>query len=257
MNAQAEQIIKKHRSLISWKPARAVAELVSIGMSEHEAKTLVRSNAPERKPTKEHKPHNSHAKPIHLEDLSTHYIVVGDYDLLSREHQDALIAAVRNSKGKSSLKDEHVSVTLFNLVKAYPVITTTEVNKFINRGAFIDSIPLYIDGETIDGDPMPSANNDEVRTVFRAVKQLKKITDHFAETGTLDFKKYLDRVPTDEDVARAVGIVMPVIRNPYHKNIDYAKSYADMPAPEHREDTKKIIREWKAELSRKGGKRIK
>lgn len=253
MKELANKIIKKHLARSEWKPVRAVAELVSIGMTESEAKNLVQSNAPERK---EHKPHNSHAKPVHLEDLSTHYIVVGDYDLLSLKHQDALIAAVRNSKGKSSLRDEYVSVTLFNLVKAYPVITTTEVNKFINRGAFIDSIPLYIDGETIDGDPMPSANNDEVRTVFRAVKQLKKITDHFAENGTLDFKKYLDRVPTDEDVARAVGIVMPVIRNPYYKNIDYAKSYADMPVHEHKADTKKIIREWKAELSLKGGKSL-
>lgn len=256
MNKEAEWIIKKHLAQSEWKPARVVSDLVKTGMSHDEAEALMRTKAPERKQTKEHKPHNSHAKPIHLEDLSTHYIVVGDYDLLSLKHQDALIAAVRNSKGKSSLRDEYVSVTLFNLVKAYPVITTTEVNKFINRGAFIDSIPLYIDGETIDGDPMPSANNDEVRTIFRAVKQLKKITDHFTETGTLDFKKYLDRVPTDEDVARAVGIVMPVIRNPYYKNIDYSKSYADMPVPEHKKETKRIIREWKAELSRKGGKSL-
>lgn len=253
MNKKVEWVIKKHLAQSEWKPTRVVSDLVKTGMNHSDAEMLMQANTPKRK---DHKPHNSHAKPVHLEDLSVHYIVVGDFNLLDSDHQDALVAAVRNSKGKSSLRDEAVSVTLFNLVKAYPVITTAEVNKFVNRGAFIDSIPLYIDGETIEGDLMPSANNDEIKTLFRAVKQLKKITDHMSDTGTLAFKKYLDRVPTDEDVARAVGIVMPVIRNPYFKDINYDRMYADMPAPEHREDTKKIIREWKAELSRKGGKSL-
>ncbi|CDH35069.1 hypothetical protein [Xenorhabdus bovienii] len=47
---------------------------------------------------------------------------------------------------------------------------------------------------------MPSADNDSVKDVFRAVKQLKKITEHLADTGALTLNKYLDRVPTDEDV---------------------------------------------------------
>ncbi|WP_258087158.1 hypothetical protein [Xenorhabdus bovienii] len=51
------------------------------------------------------------------------------------------------------------------------------MNKFLNRGAFIDSIPLFIDGEMIDGETMPSADNESVKDVFRAVKQLKKITE--------------------------------------------------------------------------------
>lgn len=216
---------------------------------------MMRDNAPARK---EHKPHNSHAKPVNLEALSTHYIVVGDYDLLSLKHQDALIAAIRNGKGRSSWKDESMAVTLFGLVKAYPVITTAEVNKYLNRAAFVDSIPLFIDGEVIEGDMMPSADNDAVKGVFRAVKQLQKITDHLAATGELNFQKYLTRVPTDEDVQRAVGIVMPVIRNPHYHDIDYDRMYQEMPVAGHFEDSKRIIREWKEDLKTKGSKcRIK
>ncbi|MCC8375593.1 hypothetical protein CKY10_21855 [Photorhabdus sp. HUG-39] len=257
-NEKAEKIIKKHRALVSWKPARAVAELVAAGMSESEAVAMVKANTPERqkhKPHKPHKPHNSHAKPVNLEALSTHYLVVGDYDLLSLKHQDALIAAIRNGKGKSSWHDEPMAVTLFGLVKAYPTITTAEVNKFLSRGAFIDSIPLFIDGEMIEGEVMPSANNDSVKGVFRAVKQLKKITDHLVDTGELTFKKYLDRVPTDEDVKHAVGIVAPVIINPYFHKIDYERQYNDMPAREHAEDSKRIINAWKNKLKIKGGKK--
>ncbi|CDH35070.1 hypothetical protein XBI1_780011 [Xenorhabdus bovienii str. Intermedium] len=44
--------------------------------------------------------------------------MVGDYDLLGLKHQDALIAAIRNGKGKSSWRDESMAVTLFGLVKA-------------------------------------------------------------------------------------------------------------------------------------------
>ncbi|WP_340622432.1 hypothetical protein [Xenorhabdus siamensis] len=252
----AEKVIQKHRALVSWKPARVVAELVAAGMSEAEAAAMVKANAPERKVHKPHKPHNSHAKPVNLEELSTHYLVVGDYDLLSLKHQDALIAAIRNGKGKSSWHDEPMAVTLFGLVKAYPIITTAEVNKFLNRGAFIDSIPLFIDGEAIEGEMMPSANNDSVKGVFRAVKQLKKITDGLMESGALPLKKYLDRVPTDEDVKRAVGIVAPSIVNPYFHKIDYAHQYSNMPAPEHAEDSKRIINEWKNELDIKGGKKL-
>ncbi|MGV8002488.1 hypothetical protein QPK14_10365 [Photorhabdus temperata subsp. temperata] len=251
-NEKAEKIIKKHRALVSWKPARAIAELVAAGMSEAEAAAMVKANAPARKI---HKPHNSHAKPVNLEALSTHYIVVGDYDLLSLKHQDALIAAIRNGKGKSSWHDEPMAVTLFGLVKAYPIITTAEVNKFLSRGAFIDSIPLFIDGEMIEGEVMPSANNDSVKGVFRAVKQLKKITDHLVDTGELTFKKYLDRVPTDEDVKHAVGIVAPVIINPCFHKIDYERQYNDMPAREHAEDSKRIINAWKNKLKIKGGKK--
>nr|WP_238398038.1 hypothetical protein [Photorhabdus laumondii] len=254
-NEKAEKIIKKHRALVSWKPARAVAELVAAGMSESEAVAMVRANTPERQKHKPHKPHNSHAKPVNLEALSTHYLVVGDYDLLSLKHQDALIAAIRNGKGKSSWHDEPMAVTLFGLVKAYPTITTAEVNKFLSRGAFIDSIPLFIDGEMIEGEIMPSANNDSVKGVFRAVKQLKKITDHLVDTGELTFKKYLDRVPTDEDVKHAVGIVAPVIINPYFHKIDYERQYNDMPAREHAEDSKRIINAWKNKLKIKGGKK--
>lgn len=254
MNGLADKIINKHLGLVSWKPARAVAELVAAGMSESEAEALVKSRAPARKKTKEHKPHNSHAKPVNLEALSTHYIVVGDYDLLSLKHQDALIAAIRNGKGRSSWKDESMAVTLFGLVKAYPVITTAEVNKYLNRAAFIDSIPLFIDGEVVEGDLMPSADNDAVKGVFRAVKQLQKITDHLAATGELNFQKYLTRVPTDEDVQRAVGIVMPVIRNPHYHDIDYDRMYQEMPVAGHREDSKRIIREWKEDLKEKGSK---
>ncbi|CCW31045.1 conserved hypothetical protein [Xenorhabdus nematophila F1] len=249
---KAERIIQKHRAFVNWKPARAVAELVAAGMSEVEATVMVKANAPARK---EHKPHNSHAKPVNLEVLSTHYLIVGDYDLLSLQHQDALIAAIRNGKGKSSWHDEPMAVTLFGLVKAYPLITTAEVNKFLNRGAFIDSIPLFIDGELIDGEMMPSANNDSVKGVFRAVKQLKKITDGLMESGALPLKKYLDRVPTDEDVKRAVGIVAPVIVNPYFHRIDYERQYSEMPSHEHAEDSKRIINAWKNELNIKGGKK--
>ncbi|MDE9549328.1 hypothetical protein [Xenorhabdus bovienii] len=252
---EAEKIIQKHRAFVNWKPARAVAELVAAGMSEAEAIAMVKANAPARKEHKPHKPHNSHAKPVNLEALSTHYIVVGDYDLLGLKHQDALIAAIRNGKGKSSLNDGAMAVTLFGLVKAYPIITTAEVNKFLNRGAFIDSIPLFIDGETIDGEAMPSADNDSVKDVFRAVKQLKKITEHLADTGALTLNKYLDRVPTDEDVKRAVGIVAPAITNPHFHKIDYARQYSNMPAHEHTEDSKRIINEWKNELKIKGGKK--
>ncbi|AOM42606.1 hypothetical protein [Xenorhabdus hominickii] len=252
LNKKAEEIIAKHKKLIAWKPAKAVAALVKIGMSESEAKEFVNKNSPERKP---HKPHNSHAKPVNLEALSTHYIVVGDYDLLGLKHQDALIAAIRNGKGKSSWRDESMAVTLFGLVKAYPIITTAEVNKFLNRGAFIDSIPLFIDGEVIEGEAMPSANNESVKDVFRAVKQLKKITEHLADTGTLTLNKYLDRVPTDEDVKRAVGIVAPAITNPHFHKIDYARQYNDMPVDAHAEDSKRIINEWKNELKIKGGKK--
>ncbi|RAW91609.1 hypothetical protein CKY04_24040, partial [Photorhabdus sp. S8-52] len=110
-NEKAEKIIKKHRALVSWKPARAIAELVAAGMSEPEAAAMVKANAPTRKEHKPHKPHNSHAKPVDLEALSTHYLVVGDYDLLSLKHQDALIAAIRNGKGKSSWHDEPMAVT--------------------------------------------------------------------------------------------------------------------------------------------------
>ncbi|MDC9591426.1 hypothetical protein PSI23_19600 [Xenorhabdus sp. XENO-10] len=252
---KTEKIIQKHRALANWKPARAVAELVAAGMSEAEATAMVKANAPARKEHKPHKPHNSHAKPVNLEELSTHYIVVGDYDLLSLNHQDALIAAIRNGKGKSSWRDESMAVTLFGLIKAYPIITTAEVNKFLNRGAFIDSIPLFIDGEVIEGETMPSADNESVKDVFRAVKQLKKITEHLADTGELTFKKYLDRVPTDEDVKRAVGIVAPAITNPYFHEIDYERQYSNMPAREHAEDSKRIINEWKNELKIKGGKK--
>ncbi|WP_317618139.1 hypothetical protein [Xenorhabdus griffiniae] len=237
---------------MSWKPARIVTELVAAGMSEAEAAAMTKANAPERKA---HKPHNSHAKPVNLEALSAHYIVVGDYDLLSLNHQDALIAAIRNGKGKCSRHDESMAVTLFGLVKAYPIITTAEVNKFLNRGAFIGSIPLFIDGKMIDGEEMPSADNDRVKDVFRAVKQLKKITDGLAESGALPLKKYLDRVPTDEDVKRTVGIVAPAIVNPYFHEIDYAREYSEMPAHEHSEDSKRIINEWKKELKIKGGKK--
>ncbi|MGJ0580651.1 hypothetical protein ACR71G_22060 [Xenorhabdus bovienii] len=249
---EAEKIIQKHRAFVNWKPARAVAELVAAGMSETEATTMVKANAPERKA---HKPHNSHAKPVNLEALSTHYIVVGDYDLLGLKHQDALIAAIRNGKGKSSWRDESMAVTLFGLIKAYPIITTAEVNKFLSRGAFIDSIPLFIDGEVIEGETMPSADNESVKDVFRAVKQLKKITEHLADTGALTLNKYLDRVPTDEDVKRAVGIVAPAITNPHFHKIDYARQYSNMPAREHAEDSKRIINEWKNELKIKGGKK--
>ncbi|CBJ81149.1 hypothetical protein XBJ2_1070003 [Xenorhabdus bovienii str. Jollieti] len=252
---KAEKIIARRKQLIAWKPAKAVAALVKIGMSESEAKEFVNKNSPERKPHKPHKPHNSHAKPVNLEALSTHYIVVGDYDLLGLKHQDALIAAIRNGKGKSSWRDESMAVTLFGLVKAYPIITTAEVNKFLNRGAFIDSIPLFIDGEMIGGEAMPSADNDSVKDVFRAVKQLKKITEHLADTGALTLNKYLDRVPTDEDVKRAVGIVAPAITNPHFHKIDYARQYSNMPAHEHAEDSKRIINEWKNELKIKGGKK--
>ncbi|SFU98085.1 hypothetical protein [Xenorhabdus koppenhoeferi] len=255
INRKAEEIIAKHKKLTAWKPARAVAELVAAGMSETEATAMVKANAPERKAHKPHKPHNSHAKPVNLEVLSTHYIVVGDYDLLGLKHQDALIAAIRNGKGKSSLNDGEMAVTLFGLVKAYPIITTAEVNKFINRDAFIDSIPLFIDGETIGGEMMPSADNDSVKDVFRAVKQLKKITEYLADTGALTLNKYLDRVPTDEDVKRAVGIVAPAITNPYFHEIDYARQYSNMPAREHAEDSKRIINAWKDELKIKGSKK--
>lgn len=254
MYTKAEQIIKKHLARSEWKPVRVISDLVKAGLSHDEAEALMRTSTPARKKTKEHKPHNSHATPISLEALSTHYIVVGDYDQLTLQHQDVLIAAIRNGKGRSSWKDESVAVTLFGLVKAYPVITTAEVNKYLNRGAFIDSIPLFIDGEVVEGELMPSADNDSVKGVFRAVKQLKKITDHMAVTGTLNFKKYLDRVPTDDDVQRAVGIVMPVIRNPYYHDIDYDRMYQNMPAAGHREDSKRIIREWKEDLGIKGSK---
>lgn len=255
MNTRIEWIIKKHQAQSEWKPVRVIADLVKAGMNHADAEILMRASAPERKKTKKHKPHkphNSHAKPVNLEALSTHYIVVGDYDLLSLKHQDALIAAIRNGKGRSSWKDESMAVTLFGLVKAYPVITTAEVNKFLNRAAFIDSIPLFIDGEVVEGDLMPSADNDAVKGVFRAVKQLQKITDHLAATGELNFQKYLTRVPTDEDVQRAVGIVMPVIRNPHYHDIDYDRMYQEMPVAGHREDSKRIIREWKEELESKG-----
>lgn len=252
MNKKADSVIAKHQAQRQWKPARVVSDLIKAGLSPDEAESMMRDNAPARK---EHKPHNSHAKPVHLEALSMHYIVVGDYDLLSLKHQDALIAAIRNGKGRSSWKDESMAVTLFGLVKAYPVITTAEVNKYLNRGSFIDSIPLFIDGEVIEGELMPSADNDAVKGVFRAVKQLQKITDHLAATGELNFQKYLTRVPTDEDVQRAVGIVMPVIRNPHYHDIDYERMYREMPVAGHREDSKRIIREWKEDLKEKGNKR--
>lgn len=254
MHTQAEQIIKKHLARSEWKPVRVISDLVKAGLSHDAAEALMRTSTPVRKKTKEHKPHNSHAKPVNLEALSTHYIVVGDYDLLSLKHQDALIAAIRNGKGRSSWKDESMAVTLFGLVKAYPIITTAEVNKFLNRAAFIDSIPLFIDDEVIEGEIMPSADNDAVKGVFRAVKQLQKITDYLATTGELNFQKYLTRVPTDEDVQRAVGIVMPVIRNPHYHDIDYDRMYQEMPVAGHREDSKRIIREWKEDLKEKGSK---
>ncbi|PHM73051.1 hypothetical protein [Xenorhabdus sp. KJ12.1] len=255
LNKKAEEIIAKHRKLIAWKPARAVAALVKIGMSESDAKEFVKQNSPERKPHKPHKPHNSHAKPVNLEALSTHYIVVGDYDLLGLKHQDVLIAAIRNGKGKSSWRDESMAVTLFGLVKSYPIITTAEVNKYLNRGAFIDSIPLFIDGEVIEGEAMPSANNESVKDIFRAVKQLKKITDSLMGSGALHLQKYLDRVPTDEDVKRAVGIVAPAIINPHFHEIDYERQYNEMPVDAHAEDSKRIINEWKRELRIKGSKK--
>ncbi len=209
---KTQKIIDKFRAQVNWKPARVVAELVKNGVSQHEAERITKENAPARK---EHKPHNSHAKPVNMEDLSTHYIVVGDYDMLSLRHQDALIAAVRCANGKSGRHDGATAVKLFGLVKAYPIITTAEVNKHLNRDAFLDSIPLYINGVEIPGEPMPSADNDFVKELFRAVKQLRKIADGLEASGEIEFKKYLERVPTKEDVKRAVGIVAPKSPTPF------------------------------------------
>lgn len=71
----------------------------------------------------------------------------------------------------------------------------------------------------------------------------------------MTLNKYLDRVPTDEDVNRAVGIVTPAITNPHFHKIDYERQYSNMPAREHAEDSKRIINEWKNELKIKGGKK--
>lgn len=248
---EAQKIINKHLRLLDWRPARAVAALVSAGVSEASAQAMVAANAPVRKQTKQHKPHNSHAKPVHLEELSNHYIVVGDYELLELRHQDALIAAIRSANGKSSRHDGANAVKLFGLVKAYPVITTAEVNKHLNRDAFIDSITLFIDGEEIPGEPMPSANNDYVKEIFKAVKKLKIITEGLSESGAISMKKYLERVPTDEDVKRAVGIVAPVVTNPHYNQIDYARDYSTT-HPAHQGDSKRIIEEWKQQLSNRG-----
>lgn len=244
-------IIAKHKKFSEWKPVRVVAELMALGMSETEADLLVKKNTPARKQHKKHKPHNSHAKPVYLEELSNHYVVIGDYEMLELKHQDVLIAAVRCANGRSSRQDGATAIKLFGLVKAYPVITTAEVNKFLNRDAFIDSIPLFIDGVEIAGEPMPSANNDYVKEVFRAAKQLKAIAEGLVLSGVLTLKKYLDRAPTSEDVNRAVGIVAPVIINPYFHRVDYANDYSVTPVV-HREDSKRIICEWKEHLKNRG-----
>ncbi|MBE5251755.1 hypothetical protein [Mixta mediterraneensis] len=251
-NKTPEQIIAKHRKFAEWKPVRVVAELVKAGMDQQQAEVLVKSITPARKEHKPHKPHNSHAKPVNMEDLSTHYIVVGDYDMLTLQHQDALIAAVRCANGRPSRHDGATAIKLFNLVKSYPYITTAEVNKHLNRHAFIDSIPLYIDGIEVAGEPMPSADNDFVKELFRAVKQLRKIVDGLKINGDLEFKKFLERVPTDEDVKRAVGIVAPKIINPHFHKIDYERDYRLMPHPAHRDDSKRIINEWKEQIMNKG-----
>lgn len=249
INKKMEDIISKHRQQSAWKPARIIGELVKAGMDSQQAEELVKSIAPARK---EHKPHNSHAKPVNMEDLSMHYIVVGDYDMLTLQHQDALIAAVRCANGRPSRHDGATAIKLFNLLKSYPIITTAEVNRHLNRGAFLDSIPLYIGGEEIPGDPMPSADNDFVKELFRAVKQLRKIADGLAINGNLEFKKYLERAPNDEDVKRAVGIVAPKIINPHFHEIDYGRDCRLMPLPGHREDSKRIINEWKVQIMNGG-----
>lgn len=251
-NEQAQKIIDRHRKLVAWKPARVVVDLVKTGMDQLQAEVLVKSIAPARKETKPHKAHNSHAKPVSMEDLSTHYIVVGDYDMLSLRHQDALIAAVRCANGKSGRHDGATAVKLFGLVKSFPIITTAEVNKHLNRDAFLDSIPLFIDGVEIPGEPMPSADNDYVKELFSAVKKLRKIANGLEASGEIEFKKYLERTPTEEDVKRAVGIVAPKITNPYFHTIDYERDYRMMPHPEHREDSKRIIEEWKEQLFNRG-----
>lgn len=246
---KAQKIIDKYRAQVNWKPARVMAELVKNGATQQEAEMLTKQNAPARKA---HKPHNSHAKPVNMEDLSTHYIVVGDYEMLTLRHQDALIAAVRCANGRPSRHDGATAIRLFSLIKAYPYITTAEVNRHLNRDAFIDSIPLYIDGVEIAGEPMPSADNDFVKELFRAVKQLRRIVDGLAINGVLEFRKYLERVPTDEDVKRAVGIVAPKIINLHFHNIDYDRDYDAMPVAGHREDSRRIIGEWKAQLTKRG-----
>lgn len=250
-NIEAQITIDKYLRMVAWKPARAVAALVAAGMDKSAAKVMVEANAPTRKPHKPHKPHNSHAKPVHLEELSNHYIVVGDYELLELQHQDALIAAIRSANGKSSRHDGANAVKLFGLVKAYPVITTAEVNKYLNRDAFIDSITLFIDGEEIPGESMPSANNDYVKEIFKAVKKLKTITDGLSASGAISMKKYLERVPTGEDVKRAVGIVAPVVTNPHYNQIDYARDYSTT-HPAHRDDSIRLIEEWKQQLNNRG-----
>lgn len=252
INEKASKIIARHQRLITWKSARVVADLVAAGMDKNEAVALMKASAPPRKPHKPHKPHNSHAKPVNLEDLSLHYIVVCDYELLGLKHQDALIAAVRSANGKSSLHDGAMAIKLFGLVKAYPIITTAEVNKYLNRTMFIDSIPLFIDGLEITGEQMPSAGSDDVKDTFRAVKCLRKIIDGLVASVTLSLKKYLDRIPTDEDVKRSVGIVSPAIINPHFAEIDYAMEYGAMPVAGHYEDSKHIISEWKNELKALG-----
>lgn len=252
INKKIENIIYKYRQQSAWKPARIVAELVRAGMNKSDAESLMQQNAPERKPHKTHKPHNSHARPVNMEDLSTHYIVVGDYDMLTLQHQDALIAAVRGANGRPGRHDGATAIKLFNLIKSYPTITTAEVNKHLNRDAFIDSIPLYIDGVEVAGEPMPSADNDFVKEIFRAVKQLRKIVDGLEASGGLEIKKYLERVPTAEDVKRAVGVVAPKIINPHFHKIDYDRDYSAMPVAGHREDSKRIINEWKEHLNNKG-----
>lgn len=249
INKKAETIIAKHLAQSQWKPARVLSDLTKIGMDETSAAAMVKANAPARK---QHKAHNSHAKPVNMEDLSTHYIVAGDYEMLDLRHQDALIAAVRGAKGKSTIHDGAMAVKLFGLVQAYPIITTAEVNKYLNREAFLDSIPLFIDGREIAGMEMPSADNSYVKEVFRAIKQLRKIVDGLANSGALELKKYLERVPTDEDVKRAVGIVAPRVTNPHFEEIDYGRDYAAMPDSAHRLDSKRIIKHWKESLKRKG-----
>lgn len=245
INNHSADIIAKHRKFSEWKPARVISELVKAGMDRGVAEDMVKAHTPERKP---HKPHNSHAKPVNMEDLSTHYVVIGDYELLELNHQDALIGAVRAGKGRSTVHDGAMAVKLFGLVQAYPIITTAEVNKHLNRSAFLDSIPLFIDGEEVAGEQMPSADNDYVKEVFRSVRNLRKIIDGLVNSGAVVLKKYLERVPTAEDVKRAVGIVAPSITNPYFNKIDYGRDYLVMPSSAHHPDSKRIIEEWKESL---------
>ncbi|WP_025153974.1 hypothetical protein [Morganella morganii] len=49
-------------------------------------------------------------------------------------------------------------------------------------------------------------------------------------------------------------IVCGFIRNPHYHDIDYDRMYQEMPVAGHREDSKRIIREWKEYLKEKGSK---